>query len=597
MSPLSIYKQMGSIARLAVKAYGPYKRQILGLTVLGFVSGILEGIGINAVIPLLSLVLGMHGVATDMLSVAIQNFFAFLHIPFLPRYLLAFIVLLFIAKAAVSLWLGYITLKISAEYDRATRSKLFTSVIRASWPYILRQKLGNLETLLLVDTSASSSLLQKITFTITLGTSLIMYLVVAYSISPLVTLSTLVLGLLIFVFLRPLMDRVHAGSQQRAVTYRDTLHHVNEHVGGLKTVKALGAQDSAVERADMHFGRIKELTVRISVIQQLATQAVAPIGIIYIAAILSLAFKTPFISFAALPPILYLIYRIFTYVQQLQNNVQYMSELAPHLERVVAHRVSANESYEEDTGTAAFKFDHSLRFESVSFRYDTGREVLKKLSFEIEKGKMVGLVGPSGAGKTTCVDLILRLLQPVSGAITLDGIAIKDISLSAWRANVGYVSQDFFLIQDTIRNNIRFYDDSITDEDVWEAARMAHIDEFIRKSPQGLDTMVGERGVRLSAGERQRITIARALARKPQILILDEATSSLDNESEAHIRRVVEELKGKITIIAIAHRLSTIMDSDELIVIQEGEVVETGTPQKLLENTGSYFYKVYTINQ
>jgi len=162
---------------------------------------------------------------------------------------------------------------------------------------------------------------------------------------------------------------------------------------------------------------------------------------------------------------------------------------------------------------------------------------------------------------------------------------------------VAYVSQDFFLLQDTIRNNIRFYDESITDDAVWEAAKNAKIDDFIKQSPEGLDTMVGERGILLSAGERQRITIARALARRPEILILDEATSALDNESEAHIKRVIEELKGRLTIIAIAHRLSTIMDSDQLIVLSEGKVVETGTPQELLANTNSYFYKVYSINQ
>jgi len=192
---------------------------------------------------------------------------------------------------------------------------------------------------------------------------------------------------------------------------------------------------------------------------------------------------------------------------------------------------------------------------------------------------------------------MLRLLQPVQGEIRLDGIDCRTIALPQWRKYVGYVSQDFFLIYDTIGNNIRFYDEQMTDEEVWEAARLAHIDEFIRRQQDGLNTMVGERGITLSAGERQRIVIARALARKPQLLILDEATSALDNESEAHIKRVIEELKGNITIVAIAHRLSTIMDSDSLIVLQGGRVVETGSPKELLGNPSSYFYKVYSINQ
>ena len=162
---------------------------------------------------------------------------------------------------------------------------------------------------------------------------------------------------------------------------------------------------------------------------------------------------------------------------------------------------------------------------------------------------------------------------------------------------VAYVSQEFSLIHGTIRDNIRFYDETISDEQVWEAAEMAHIADFIRTCKDGLDMQVGERGIMLSAGQRQRLIIARALARKPELLILDEATSSLDNESEAHIKRVIQELKGRLTIVAIAHRLSTIMGSDTLIVLQEGRIVETGSPKELLRNTDSYFYKVYSINR
>ncbi|MBI2610915.1 ABC transporter ATP-binding protein [Candidatus Kaiserbacteria bacterium] len=592
-----IYRQLLSVVRLARRAYAPYRLQILALTGLGFVGGILEGIGINAVIPLLTFALGLQSPATDMLSQMIQALFTFAHVPFVPRYLLAFIVLLFIGKALMSLWISYIQIRITNEYERATRAKLFSMVLNASWPYLLRQKLGNLETLLMIDAPAATSLLAKLSFTITLLTGLLMYLAVAFSISPLVTLSTLLLGALVFVSLRSLIDRVHGISRTRAESFRDTMHHVTEHVGGLKSVKAYGVELSAIGLGNSLFEHIKALTMRIAMFQATATQLVAPIGVIYIAGILALAFKTSFISFAALPAILYLIYRIFTYVQQLQNNVQYISELAPHLERVIHYESDAAGGVPPASGEQPFVFNNSLEFDKVSFEYLPGREVLKKISFTIRKGSMVGIVGPSGAGKTTMVDLILRLLEPSSGAIKLDGVDCREISLSAWRENVAYVSQDLFLLHDTIRNNIRFYDDSITDEEVWEAARMAHIDGFIKESPEGLDTLVGERGIQLSAGERQRIVIARALARKPQLLILDEATSALDNESEAHIKKVIEELKGRITIVAIAHRLSTIMGSDSLIVLSDGELVEEGTPKKLLADTSSYFYKVSTINQ
>ncbi|MBI5456422.1 ABC transporter ATP-binding protein [Candidatus Kaiserbacteria bacterium] len=595
--PAHIYRQMLSILRLAMKAYRPYRTQIVVLTLLGFLSGILEGIGINAVIPLLSSALGMQNAATDSLSLLLKDFFAFIHVPFVPRYMLALIVILFIGKSAVMLLLTYIQAVITMEYERTTRSKLFGMVLSASWPYLLKQKLGNLETALMIDVPSATALLTKIVFSITLVTSLIMYLIVAFSISPVVTLSTIVLGLLTFVTLRPLMDRVHRASTLRTVVFRDTLHHVTEHVGGLKTVKAYGAEASAIQKGEGLFEEIRAHSLRIQMFQQVASQIVAPIGVIYIALILALAFKTPFITFAALPAVLYLIYRIFTYVQQMQNNLQYMSELAPHLSRIIEYEQTAQRSPEPSSGDAPFSFERALAFEHVTFSYESGREVLKDTSFEIKKGSMVGIVGPSGSGKTTTVDLILRLLLPTSGAVTLDGVDSRTIALDDWRRHIAYVSQELFLIQDTIRNNICFYDESVSDEDIWEAARLAHIDDFISRCKDGLETLVGERGIKLSAGERQRIVIARALARKPKLLILDEATSALDNEAEAHIKRVIEELKGHLTIIAIAHRLSTIMDSDELIVLKDGRVVETGAPSKLLADPASYFFKVYSINQ
>ena len=593
----NIYRQMVGLWRLARKAYAPYKKQILALTSLGFLGGILEGIGINAVIPLLSSVLGLHDAATDTLSIFIKDFFVWMHVPFVPRYMLAFIVILFILKAAITLWISYIQITIANEYLRATQSKLFKMIMRASWPYLLRQKLGNLETALMIDTPASTQLLIKSSSAITLITSLLMYLIVAFSISAPVMISTLLIGILTFALLRPLMDRVNVRSRTRTVLFRDTMHHVGEHVGGLKSIKAFGVEAEAIDRAEGLFSGIMSMTNRIGFTQALATQAVAPIGIIYIAAILSLSLKTPFISFAALPAILYLIYRIFTYIQQLQNTLQYMSEIGPHLERVVHFSENASVGAEAPGGDQPYSFTRELSFNDVSFAYEQGKEVLHTVSFTIPKGSMVGIVGPSGAGKTTCVDLMLRLLKPTNGAIELDGVASSEIALSEWRAHVAYVSQDFFIVHGTIRDNICFYDETLTDDDIWEAARMAHIDEFIRSNPKGLETEVGERGIMLSAGQRQRIVIARALARKPSLLILDEATSALDNESEAHIKRVIQELKGRITVVAIAHRLSTIMGSDKLVVLSDGKVAETGSPKDLLADTNSYFYKVYTIAQ
>lgn len=592
-----IYKQIAKVVQLARRAYRPYKKKIALLTILGLVSGLLEGIGINAIIPLLTFMLNIANPATDMVSVFIQNVFQFFHVPFVPKFLLAFVVLIFVIKAFMMLWLTYIQIGITAEYERETRSKLFSTILHASWPYLLRQKLGNLETALMMDTPASVALLSRVSTSIMIITSIIMYLVVAFSISPLVTVTTLALGIIISVSLYPLMVKVHRISRERAVAYRDTIHHASEHMSGIKTVKAFGVESEAIDRGEGLFDGIKALSIRTQVVENIAAQVVAPIGVIYIAGILSLAFKTPFISLAALPAIFYLIYRIFTYVQQFQSNLQNMSELTPHLERVLHFESEAKRQLESTTGKQPFSFEKELSFSNVSFSYESDRPVLRDTSFSLKKGTMLGIVGPSGSGKTTCVDLILRLLVPSTGTITIDGIDSREIDLIDWRRRVAYVSQDLFLLRDTIRNNIRFYDESLTDEQVWKASEMAHIADFIRECPQGLDTQVGDRGIRLSAGQRQRIVIARAMVREPEMLVLDEATSSLDAESEVYIKSVIEELKGKVSIIAIAHRLSTIMDSDQLVVLSGGTVAEIGAPKELLANTNSYFYKVYMINQ
>ena len=222
---------------------------------------------------------------------------------------------------------------------------------------------------------------------------------------------------------------------------------------------------------------------------------------------------------------------------------------------------------------------------------------MSNVNFSLKKGEMVGLIGPSGAGKTTIVDLILRLFDPTEGKILIDGDDIKNLDIKDWRKNIGYVSQDIFLQNDTISNNIKFYNDDISEQDIIEGAKMANIYDFINNLPNKFQTIIGERGVLLSGGQRQRIIIARILARKPKLLILDEATSALDNESEIQVQKVIENLKGKITALVIAHRLSTIINSDRLLVIDKGKIVEQGKPQELLEDKESYFYKVYNIRK
>jgi len=269
----------------------------------------------------------------------------------------------------------------------------------------------------------------------------------------------------------------------------------------------------------------------------------------------------------------------------------------PYLQVVMDYRQLTTENEEIFPEAPSFKFEEKITLDKLKFSYNDKKKIINGLNLTIKKGEMVGLIGSSGAGKTTIADLLLRLFYPDSGSILIDGKDINQINIKSWRKNVGYVSQDIFMLNDTIKNNIKFYDDSVTKNDIIKATKMANIYSFIESLPRKLETVVGERGIKLSAGQRQRIALARVLAKDPHILILDEATSSLDNKSEALIQKSIENLKGKITVLAIAHRLSTLLNSDKIFVLEKGRIQEEGSPQQLLKNADSHFYKMYNIRK
>ena len=234
-----------------------------------------------------------------------------------------------------------------------------------------------------------------------------------------------------------------------------------------------------------------------------------------------------------------------------------------------------------------------IRFENVNFAYEEGKQVLKNISFVAPAGTVTALVGTSGSGKTTIAGLAASFLNPVSGKITVDDIDLSKISLSSYRCQLGVVLQDEFLFEGTIRENIIFPKPAATEEEILRAVKAAHVDEFSNRFEKGLDTLIGERGVKLSGGQRQRIAIARAILANPRILILDEATSNLDTESEAYIQESLRTLlKGRTTFV-IAHRLSTIRQADQILVIENGEIAESGKHENLIEKKGRYF-ELYT---
>jgi ATP-binding cassette, subfamily B, bacterial MsbA len=233
-------------------------------------------------------------------------------------------------------------------------------------------------------------------------------------------------------------------------------------------------------------------------------------------------------------------------------------------------------------------FARAVAYERVSFSYEDGFPVLNEVSFEVRRGEVVALVGSSGAGKSTTMDLLARFYDPIEGRVTFDGVDLRDARVDSLRAQLGIVTQETILFHDTVRQNIRYGAPDASEDAVRDAARAAHALEFIERLPRGMDTVIGERGAKLSGGERQRVAIARALLRNPPLLLLDEATSSLDTESERLVQAALERLRRDRTVLVIAHRLSTVQHANRIVALERGRVAAIGSHAELMDREGVY---------
>ena len=575
-----------------------YKYKLAFTLALGFLAGLFGGIGIGALIPLFAIVTNNKTVEIDFITKTIQRFFSIIHVEYNIFFILAFIIAVFILKALITYFTFYFTQKLHTSYEKQLRTELFEATIKADWPYLLEQKIGYLEAVLIQDISGSAGVLAGLNALIVASTSIIMYALVAINISATITLITFGVGLMIFFFLKPLFYKSRKISVEMSEISKRATNHISEHTIGAKTVKTMGAEDQVLGASNKFFEDYKQICIRRDLYNRIPGSFFEPISLIFISLIfLFFYYHENSLGIGAFATIVYLIQKEFTFMQSIQNSLSSINQSLPQLKIVTDYKQNALNHREVDPGSAPFKFEDKIEFKNVSFAYNTEGKILSNLNLTIHRGEMVGLIGPSGAGKTTFVDIILGLFPIGSGEILLDGEDISKTSKKSWRNNIGYVSQDTFLLNNTIENNIRFYDNRISSEDIIRATKLANIYDFIEQLPNGLSTLVGERGVKLSGGQKQRIILARVIAKNPKILILDEATSALDNESELLIQNAIEELKGKTTILVIAHRLSTIINSDRLIALENGRITEQGKPSELLKDKDSYYYKIYNIRE
>lgn len=373
----------------------------------------------------------------------------------------------------------------------------------------------------------------------------------------------------------------------------ETTSQMEETLGGLRIIKAFLAEKKMSGRFLKCSNELRTATMRVTMRQAMAHPVSEFLGtgviviVLWFGGTLILGDNSP-ISAAAFIYYLTILYSIINPLKDLSKASYNIPRGLASMERIDAILNAENPIVDGDKGVEIPEMKEGIEYKNLTFSYDGERDVLKNINLKIEKGKTVALVGQSGSGKSTMVDLIPRYYDVEQGEITIDGVNVKDMKVRSLRSLIGNVNQEAILFNDSFYNNITFGVENATMEQVIEAAKIANAHDFIMETENGYDTNVGDRGCRLSGGQRQRISIARAILKNPPILILDEATSALDTESERLVQEALERLMKTRTTIAIAHRLSTIKNADEICVLRDGEIVERGKHDELIKLNGVY---------
>ncbi|MBX0335533.1 ABC transporter ATP-binding protein/permease [Pontibacter sp. HSC-14F20] len=578
-------------------------------TVLGIIFGLLN---FTLLIPLLSVLFGTVGAddAAAMVttkpefSFSLEYFKDFFNYHFGQVILekgrqgaLLFVCIIIVCSVFLSNLFKYLALRVvgalRAHVVKKIRHATYERVTQLHMGYFSNERKGDLMTRMTVDIQeVENSVVNTMTVVIREPISIIAFFVVLFTMSVKLTLFTLILLPLSGILIAGIAKRLKRAAQQGQESLSFILTIIDETLSGIRVIKAFNAEPYIMDKFNQQNDRYAHLQRSIANKRDLASPFSEFMGVTVVAGLLWFGGNLVLNQQSELKAEEFITYIVL--FSQVLVPAKAMSAAFSNIQRGLVSgdrilKVIDTEPQVTDKPDAKVlpEFRHEIDFRDVNFSYGD-HTVLQNINFSIEKGKTVALVGPSGGGKSTLADLIPRFYDPTAGSILIDGHDIRDYTSVSVRDKIGVVTQESILFNDTIFNNIAFNKTDATEEEVMAAAKIANAHEFIVKTPEGYQTLIGDRGSRLSGGQRQRLSIARAILQNPPILILDEATSALDTESEKLVQEALTNLMKNRTSVVIAHRLSTIQHADEIVVLQQGSIVERGTHEDLLQQGGLY---------
>ena len=488
-------------------------------------------------------------------------------------------------KGTLEVAIRYAILRIKYAVVRGLFGDALRTFFRARWEFFSSADHGLLLNTLNKELNTIGDTLGHLATLLAQIVQLCIYLAVPLWLNATMTITALGLALLLglpFMLLHRVSYRL---GKRNAETANVVMGVLSEMLGAARLILGFGRQNEARERYLSVFDQHVQVTLRSQILGTAVPKFFQPLAMlaVIVATGFSLQQQARISELAAVMWSLLASLPILSAL--LQGNIS-VSNFLPSYEQLVVLRNRAAE-FEEVEGPRAFsRLERGVVLKDVDFTYPGRSQTLTKLNLNIRKGQLTALVGESGSGKSTVTDLVLGLQVPGQGQVLIDGVPLSDWNQNSFRGRVGYVSQDPLLFHASIRENLLWSFEDANEADLWTALRLANAEGFVRELLHGIDTMVGDRGVRLSGGQRQRIALARALLRKPELLILDEATSALDSESERLIQRSIEQLAYDTTILVVAHRLSTIAKADQVYVMRQGKVVEEGSFLDLSKKPG-----------